>query len=188
MIFPGDFFSVRTGMRTVLPVRQVFSCLEDNEHDELYWLHRSNYAASEPAGQPGRAGLRASPLLPCPHHLLRAAYLALSPLRLPGPIALLLLLPRWLWWTSSSHMKHLAMLTASGRTAYGYRCPLFGVSEQEGLAGLGKHLVGASVKKAFLQVIALDTIPCAISHACDTANHLKEGEARNGPLFVWWWK
>lgn len=83
-------------------------------------------------------------------------------------------------------MKHLAMLTASGRTAYGYRCPLFGVSEQEGLAGLGKHLVGASVKKAFLQVIALDTIPCAISHACDTANHLKEGEARNGPLFVWW--
>lgn len=81
--FSGHFASVRIGVRgQSFPSPGLGCYLKDNEHSELYWLRRNNYAASEPAGQQGEQD---SELPPCAPLALPSALCCLS--GAPSPAA-----------------------------------------------------------------------------------------------------
>lgn len=102
--------------------------LEDNELKELYWLHRNNYAAPEPAGQQGRAGLG---LLPhCPALAICSVLLIWCSVpwgcrtHSSGPGAVDI--NPWLWQGSPSpQLKHLPVLLGEQLMAAGVGFSVF---------------------------------------------------------------
>lgn len=151
--------------------------------------------ACRAAGESGAPGSFLA--LPCPHHLLCAAYLVLGPLQLPGPTAPVLLLP---------HCGHHSLVVmdqfkrphktpsrdncATGRTAYGHRCLSFirvlwtGKNDR-----FRKVSCGACVllwKKHFPNLLlypcTLDIISCPLPHPLMPIMPLKE-EQRG---WEWW--
>lgn len=129
------------------------------------------------------------PRLPCPHHLLCAAYLVLGPLQLPGPTALVLLLP---------HCGHRSLVVrdqfkpphetssyakcATGRAAYGYRCLSFiwvlwtGKNNwfRKASCGVCMLLWKKHFFKLLLYPCTLDIISCGLPHPVMAVMLLKE--------------
>lgn len=198
-IFPGDFALVRIGVRGQSS-RSELCYLEDNEHKELYWLHRNNYAASEPGGQQGRAGLQA-PSLHSPALTICSVPLIWYsvPCGCQGPTALVLLLPRCghrslvvMDQFKPPHETPSHANCATGRTAYGYRCLSFIRVLWTGKNNwFRKASCGACMllwKKHFFKLLlypcAFDIFSCALPHSLMPIMLPKE-EQRG---WVWWLK
>lgn len=171
--------------------------LEDNEHKELYWLCRNNYAGSEPAGE---RGTRGSCLLPA--LAICSAELGPGPLRQPGPplwscCRLAAGIAPWLGWTSSSHPTNTwPCWLCYWENSLGLQMAFIRVLWMQNNIWFGKACCGACTLlwkkhlKILLYPCTFDTTSCA--RPC--AHILLQEEQRLGvvtqwcSLRVWWWK